>query len=291
MSSVPNDKYLVGCGIIMVLPIYDDHLHLSPSGRNIEALKEFKAEGGTGLTLVNLPYPEVQIADGEDFRKAYDITVGFAEKGRELGLKINVALGPYPILMIPLAEHLGLERAESIMMRGMEIAAEYVADGRADLIGEVGRPHFEAPQEIVDACNRVLQYGMDLAHENDCAVMIHCESEEWTDANLADMARSSGMEPRMVVKHSSPPWVTPEETHGVTPSISASRKLIREALSKGRYFMMETDFIDDPVRPTSIMAVTTVPKRVKALHSSGELSEEDVYRMCQDIPESLYGRR
>ena len=59
----------------MALPIYDDHLHLSPSGRNIEALKEFKAEGGTGLTLVNLPYPEVQIADGEDFRKAYDITV------------------------------------------------------------------------------------------------------------------------------------------------------------------------------------------------------------------------
>ena len=25
----------------MALPIYDDHLHLSPSGRNIEALKEY----------------------------------------------------------------------------------------------------------------------------------------------------------------------------------------------------------------------------------------------------------
>ena len=275
----------------MVLPIYDDHLHLSPSGRHIEALKEFKAEGGTGLTLVTLPYPEVQITDGEDFRKAFDITVGFSEKGRELGLNIHTAVGPYPILLIHLAEQYGLERAESIMMRGMEIAAEYVADGKADLIGEVGRPHFEVSQDIIDACNRVLQYGMDLAHENACAVMIHSESEEWTDANLAEMARSSGMEPRMVVKHSSPPWVTPEETHGVTPSVPASRKLIREALSKGRHFMLETDFIDDPARPTSIMAVTTVPKRVKGLFTTGEISEEDVYRMCQDIPESLYGRR
>ncbi|MBO7205398.1 MAG: metal-dependent hydrolase, partial [Candidatus Methanomethylophilaceae archaeon] len=83
----------------MALPIYDDHLHLSPSGRNIEALKEFKAEGGTGLTLVNLPYPEVQITDGEDFRKSYDITVNFSEAGRELGLNIHTAVGPYPILL------------------------------------------------------------------------------------------------------------------------------------------------------------------------------------------------
>ena len=48
----------------MVLPAYDNHLHLSPSGRNIEALKEFKAAGGTGLTLVTLPYQEVIISEG-----------------------------------------------------------------------------------------------------------------------------------------------------------------------------------------------------------------------------------
>lgn len=274
----------------MELPIYDDHLHLSPSGRNIDALREFRAEGGTGLTLVTLPYPEVRIDDAEDFRKAFDITVGFASKGRDLGLRIHTAVGPYPILLMHLEERFGLERAESIMMKGMDIAADYVSDGRADLIGEVGRPHFDAPVEIVDACNRVLQHGMDLAHDIGCAVMIHSESDDDTCSSLASMARTSGLDPRMVVKHSAPPWVTQEETHGITPSIPASRKLVREALSKGRGFMLETDFIDDPVRPTSIMAVTTVPKRVKALVAGGELSEEDVYRICHDIPESLYGR-
>ena len=74
------------------------------------------------------------------------------------------------------------------------------------------------------------------------------------------------------------------------PSIPASRSLIREALSKGDRFMIETDFIDDPMKPNAIMAVTSVPKRIKGLSQSGELSEEQIHRMCEDIPDSLYRR-
>ena len=79
---------------MMTLPIHDNHLHLSPSGRNIDALREYKAAGGTGLTLVTLPYPEVRITCGDDFRKSFQITVDFAEKARELGLKVYTAVGP-----------------------------------------------------------------------------------------------------------------------------------------------------------------------------------------------------
>ncbi|MBQ2762311.1 MAG: TatD family hydrolase, partial [Candidatus Methanomethylophilaceae archaeon] len=161
---------------MMTLPIHDNHLHLSPSGRNIDALREYKAAGGTGLTLVTLPYPEVRITCGDDFRKSFQITVDFAEKARELGLKVYTAVGPYPILLISLAEQYGMEKAEQIMTDGMRIAAEFINEGKADLMGEVGRPHFDTDQKYVDACNRVLQYGMDLAHEGDFAVMIHCES-------------------------------------------------------------------------------------------------------------------
>lgn len=274
----------------MELPIYDDHFHVSPSGRNIEALKEYKASGGTGMTLVTLPYSEVQITCGEDFRKAFGITTGYARQGRELGLEINCAIGPYPILMIPLAEQYGLEKAESIMMEGMRIAHEMICSGEAQLMGEVGRPHFETDSKYVDACNRVLQYGMDLAHENDYAVMIHCESWEDTFRSLSSMAASSGLPARKVVKHSSPPLVTEEETFGVTPSIPCSRTLLREVLPKGRNFMVETDYIDDPSKPGAMMSLNTVPKRIKGFFQSGELSEEDVCRICRDIPCSLYSR-
>ena len=275
----------------MVLPAYDNHLHLSPSGRNIEALKEFKAAGGTGLTLVTLPYQEVIISEGSDFLRSFNITLSLAEKAKEMtDLKINVSVGPYPVLLIPLAECFGLEKAERIMTEGMEHAASLVADGKANSLGEIGRPHFPVDEKIIEASNRILLRGMELAHEVDCPVIIHCESEDYTDRSLSELAREAGLDPGKVVKHSSPPWVTPEETHGVMPSIPASRSLIREALSKSGRFMLETDFIDDPQKPNAIMAVTSVPKRINGLHQSGELSEEQIHRICEDIPDSLYRR-
>ena len=112
----------------MVLPAYDNHLHLSPSGRNIDALREFQAAGGTGLTLVTLPYQEVIISDGSDFRRSFDITLSLAAKAREMtDLKVNVSVGPYPVLLLSLTERFGLEKAERIMIEGMEIAASFVA--------------------------------------------------------------------------------------------------------------------------------------------------------------------
>ena len=274
----------------MDLPIYDDHFHVSPSGLNVEAMRQFRAAGGTGMTLVTLPYPEVQITCGEDFRRSFRITTEYARKGRERGLEINCAIGPYPILLMHLAEHIGLERAEGIMMEGMRIAHGMIISGEAQLMGEVGRPHFETDQKYVDACNRVLQYGMDLAHENDYAVMIHCESWDGTFRSLSEMARKAGLPARKVIKHSSPPMVTPEETFGITPSIPCSRTLIREALSKGDNFMVETDYIDDPQKPGAMMSLNTVPKRIKGFFASGEMTYEDICRICRDIPESLYSR-
>ncbi len=274
------------------VPVYDNHIHMSPSGRNVDALREFQAAGGTGLTLVTLPYKEVQISKGEDFARSYEITYGLAERARECtDLEINIAVGPYPVLIIPLAEAYGLERAEEMLMKGMDDAARDVAEGRAVAIGEIGRPHFPVSQEIWDASNRVLLHGMELARENDCPVIIHCESEAGTDRSLAELADMAGLDRGLVVKHSSPPWVTDEETHGVMPSIPASKSNLKEALSKGTdRFMIETDYIDDPEKPGAIMSVNTVPKKVAAWVANGQVPEESIYRICRDIPDSLYKR-
>ena len=274
------------------VPVYDNHIHMSPSGRNVDALKEFQAAGGTGLTLVTLPYKEVQISKGEDFACSYEITYGLAERARECtDLEINIAVGPYPVLIIPLADAYGLERAEEMLMKGMDDAARDVAEGRAVAIGEIGRPHFPVSQEIWDASNRVLLHGMELARENDCPVIIHCESEADTDRSLAELADMAGLDRGLVVKHSSPPWVTDEETHGVMPSIPASKSNLKEALSKGTdRFMIETDYIDDPEKPGAIMSVNTVPKKVAAWVANGQVPEESIYRICRDIPDSLYKR-
>lgn len=274
------------------VPVYDNHIHMSPSGRNVDALREFEAAGGTGLTLVTLPYPEVQITEGSDFERSYEITYDLAAKAREAtSLDINIAVGPYPVLLIHLAERYGLAKAEEMMICGMEDAGKAVSEGRAVAIGEIGRPHFPVSSEIREASDRILLIGMQLAKENDCPVIIHCESEPDTCRSLADLADQAHLDRGLVIKHSSPPWVTEEETCGVMPSIPASKTNMREAYGKGSdRFMMETDYIDDPSKPGAIMSVTTVPKRVRAWIANHEVSAESIHRICGDIPNSLYRR-
>ena len=273
------------------IPIYDNHIHLSPRGRNIDALKEFESSGGTGITLVTLPYAEVKISNADDFLRSYEITLSMADLARErTGLKVNVAVGPYPILLIPLAERLGLEKAEEIMKKGMRTAAELVASGKVNAMGEIGRPHFDVPAEIKEASDRILVYGMELAAENGCPVIIHSETgSPELMSELSEMARSASLDPGMVIKHFSPPLVLDVENHGIMPSIPASRKAIREALSKGDRFLLETDYIDDPERPGAVMSVNTVPKRVAAMVSNGEMSAETAWRIGADIPDALFG--
>ena len=228
-----------------------------------------------------------------DFARSYEITYALAERAREATkLEINIAVGPYPVLIVPLSEAYGLQRAEEMMVKGMEDAARDVAEGKAVALGEIGRPHFPVSQEIWDASNRVLLRGMELAKENSCPVIIHCESDGDTDRSLAELADRAGLDRGMVVKHSSPPLVTPEETHGVMPSIPASKTNVREAIGKGTdRFMIETDYIDDPAKPGAIMSVTTVPKKVSSWLVNGQVPVESIHRICGDIPDSLYRRR
>ena len=278
------------------IPIYDNHIHMDPKGHGLKAIKEFEAAGGTGLTLVTLPYREVTISEPNDFARSFKITLTQASEIREhTSLKVNVAVGPYPILLIGLAERFGMNEAERIMKKGMDIAFDLVSEGKANAIGEIGRPHFPVSQEIIETSQRILEHGMDLARQCDCPVIIHCESEEHTMQWLRTTADNSKLDPEKVIKHLSPPWVTETENHGIFPSVAASRSSIREALGKSKTtgenrFMLETDYIDDINRPDVVMPITTVPKRIKGLLSSGEMDNETVWKICHDIPSDMYGR-
>ena len=97
-------------------------------------------------------------SDPAEVEKAVEKAAGdLAAKAREAtDLEINIAVGPYPILLMSLAEEFGLEKAEEMMVQGMEDAGKAVQEGKAVAIGEIGRPHFECSPEIWDASNRVL---------------------------------------------------------------------------------------------------------------------------------------
>ncbi|MBA3045742.1 MAG: TatD family hydrolase [Candidatus Thermoplasmatota archaeon] len=275
----------------MPFPILDNHMHLQPEGRNVEWVKEFHKAGGTHMILSHLPYKNIKIKTGQDFRKQYEITLKLAEKCRlETDVKVYVMLGPYPGYMAWLWEELGEEKTVETMTVGMDIAAEFVQEGKALGIGEIGRPHFPVSPAIWKRSNEVLKYGMKLAKENGCTVQLHTESastEVWHE--LAGFADEASLPRERVVKHYSGPAILDSENFGLFPSVLASKTNISVAAGKGDRFMMETDFLDDPGRPGAVLAATTVPKRTKAYLESGIFTDEMVARIHGDWPRKVYG--
>lgn len=250
--------------------------------------------GGTHAILSHMPYDEVQITSGSDFERSYRITMDTAERcNRETNIGVFVTLGPYPVLLIDLAKNYGLELATQMMKDGMESAARLVREGRAIAIGEVGRPHFEVPSDIMDASNDILRYGMSLAKEASCPIVIHAETATpETMEDLGRMADSVGLDRGKVIKHYSPPLVLEEENHGLMSSVLASRGNIQEAFSKGNRFFLETDFMDEPTRPGAVLPIDTVPKRIKGLVQSGNATAElieAIWKVNKDNPKKVYG--
>lgn len=274
------------------VPILDNHIHLDPfKGRNVEAVKEFEKLGGTHVIISHMPYDELPVRSSEDFQRAYDITVTLKERvNAETGVRAYATVGPYPGELVNLERIHGLEGAKDLMMRALDLASEYVKDGRALAIGEVGRPHFPVSPEIWSASNDVLRYAMAAAKQADCAIVLHTESATPESMKeLAGMAHKAGLDTNRVVKHYCPPFVLPEENFGLMPSVLASREAVDAALGKGLRFMMETDFLDDPKRPGAVLALTTVAKRTNQLMDKGVMRYDDAYQIHYDNPRRTYG--
>ncbi len=278
-------------GSMTKLPILDNHIHLQPSGRNVEAVLDFQKAGGTHLILSHLPHKGFPIKMPEDFKSQYEVTLDLAEHvRRKTDVKIFVTLGPYPVELIRLSERMPLSLAVDVMKEGMRLAGDYVREGKAIALGEIGRPHFPVSDEIMDASNEIMKYGMEIAKDMGCAVVLHTESGTPNVCKeLVQIAGEAGFPKEKLVKHYSPPIIAPQENHGLFPSVLASEKNISAAVSKGLRFMMETDYLDDPRRPGAVLGIKTVPKRTKALLEEGILNEDDIFVIHKENPEKVYG--
>ena len=247
------------------MAVFDNHIHLRASFKGVEAARSFEKSGGTAILLTHSPYPEVPITRADDYRAAYGLTLAMADAVRAATrLQVFVALGPYPVEFIHLRETLGDAPAVDAMRRAIDLAADYVREGKAVAFGEVGRPHFPVGEEIVRASNDIVAYAMARAKEIECAVVLHTEDPTpATFAEFAAMATRAGLNPRYVVKHHSTPFTRLEDTAGLVPSILAKEDLVAQALKGGSRFLLETDYIDDPNPPGAVLGPATVPQKTR----------------------------
>jgi TatD-related deoxyribonuclease len=265
------------------IPITDDHIHIDPrNGRGLSAAKDFQRAGGTHLFLVSKPSSSFGIfpKTGDEFREVFDGTVGVADMVRELGLTVFVVLGVHPAEITRLSGRFPLGDVVSVMKRGLDIAAEYIVEGKAVAL-KSGRPHYEVPPAILDASNDVLSHALSLAARLDCAVQIHAESGPCAD--VVSRAAHAGLPAFRVVKH----YATPDTP--LTPSMIATHPAIPDLAAEGRQFTMESDYMDENSRPGAVIGPKSVPRATFRLLSTGLITTEDAHRIHAETPGRVYG--
>ncbi|MFB6161243.1 MAG: TatD family hydrolase [Haloferacaceae archaeon] len=267
-------------------PVLDDHLHLDPAnGRGLDAVADFRRLGGTHLIVVNKPswHLGVEAEAGGDFRAVFERTCEVvAEASAMLPGTAWPVLGVHPGLVSRLVDDGGMapDAAASLMCAGLDVAAEYVADGRA-LALKSGRPHYDVSDAVRAASNEVLRHALSLGAERDCAVQLHTEETEDLTA-VAGWAEDAGLDPVRVVKH-----YAGAAFDGVTPSVMGRKEWLRAHAERDDPFLVETDFVDDPDRPGAVMGPKTVPRRTRWLLEEGY--DDAVRRAHVETPATVYG--
>ncbi|MFC7020259.1 MULTISPECIES: TatD family hydrolase [Haloarcula] len=266
-------------------PVLDNHLHLDPvNGRGVEAAAEFAEHGGTHLLVLNKPsWMLVETAtDERTFREGFDLTVAVTrEASGVLPGRAWPVLGVHPALISKLVdEGYEPEEARDIMQAGLDVAAEYVADGTA-LALKTGRPHYDVDAAVWEAANEVMRYGFELAADRGCAVQLHTEGGEDFET-VAEWGEAAGLDRRQVVKHYSG-----GRLRGPTKSVLADKDELEIAIEEGDPFLMETDYIDDPDRPGAVLGPKTVPRRVRWLLEAGHGGA--VRTAHVETPRDVYG--
>ncbi|RZD40078.1 MAG: metal-dependent hydrolase [Methanobacteriota archaeon] len=273
-------------------PILDNHFHLNRNGRYLAAALDFQRVGGTDLVLVHCPDFSAPPTTRQGHLDSYANTVAMADEVRALGLGVRVILGPHPAAFAHQFETLG-ESAEENYWDSIETALQFVHEGLAHGIGEVGRPHWPVSDEIWQTSNRLLLKTMELAAKEGIPLQLHVEGEsDETYGELAQLADKAGLSRQRLIRHYAPPNISKKYTHGLTPSVLAGSGAIQELInthqSSSHGFFLETDYMDDLKRPGAVLGPKTVPKRTRQLLDAG-MDEEVLWRSHRDLPEQIYG--
>ena len=282
-------------------PITDNHFHLNRKGLFLEAARDFERFGGTDLVLVHCPDFSSPPTSKEGHRETYADTISMAQAVRkEVGLGVRVVLGPHPAAFAHQLENAiqsedvqGIESAENNYRDSIDAALEFVQEGKAHAIGEVGRPHWPVSERVWNKSNELLLETMHMASQEGIPLQLHVEGElQSTYDDLSQMAITSGMDSKKIVRHYAPANIDAEITKGITPSVLIGKGAIEELMENigksSHGFLLETDYMDDPKRPGAVLGPKTVPKRTKQLLELG-IDEEILWKTHQDLPNLLYG--
>ena len=266
--------------------IFDNHMHLNPEGRFLEAVEMFLNAGGTSFNLVNLPDNKLGIE--HYYETLYERTVSMARIVREeKEFNPPVSLGPYPLDYFRLKEA-GKDPVTE-MRKAIDLACKYIAEGEANAIGEIGRPHFPVPEEVNEHSNGIILYAMERASELNCPVILHTDDlDEAGYRLLENLADKAGLDHKLVVKHHALAQDLGIKT-GIQRSVLASKSNVRKACFSNEPFLLETDYVDEPALGWKVIPPDSVPRRATMIRSEVENWETVFNLTFRQLPMELFG--
>jgi len=280
-------------------PILDNHFHLDRVGRYLDAAADFQRVGGTDLVLVHKPDFDNLPNNVEGVRKAYEDTVAMAEQVRlECDLRVRVVLGPHPASWVHQCASLGVEESNELHLQAVELAIEFCEENLAVGVGEVGRPHWDVGDEVLDQADEILIEVLSMCKRANVPAQLHLDANgEKTNREIAKICDHVGFPRFGAIHHHADADISKKFTHGLTSSVVVGRDSIKDISdtiwqNEGG-FLMETDYMDDPRRPGAVLGPKTVPRRTQALATSligrGLDAEAVLSAIHIDLPEALYG--
>jgi len=274
------------------IPVTDNHIHVDPlNGEGpIKIANIFHRAGGSFMIVPNKP--TWTVSEDCSFQEAMELVIKYVEEiNNDTDVTAFAVVGAHPAeLSRRIKAGIDIENTELLMRNALKTAQMLVLEGKAVAIGEIGRPHYDVSLQELEAHNRLISYAMELAKDAGCPVQLHTESagsEQFLE--FAEMADNVGIPRNKIIKHFSGAFVLEEENHGLTPSLIATKDVVKVGLKKGKNFFMETDYLDDKTRPGAVLGPKTVPRRTWELLNQGLLTEEDAYKIHVDNVEKIYG--
>ncbi len=283
----------------MQVPVADGHTHTNPvRGLGAEKIAyKFKESGGWFMAIVALsPWAYgIDFEGVESYRRVVeDILVQECKIAEENGLRTACLAGFHPADVDKLIDKYRLNPVDALDLglKVVEAMGEYCRQGILDGIGEVGRQHYKTTAERVVISELILERALQIASDYGCIVHMHLENAGSITVELVDRVASRILSEKhrskIVFHHSKPSMAVEAAARGYSATIPGVPRLLDNVLGKiDPVFVLESDHIDDPMRPGAVVYPWAMAEHVQRL--ARKLSEEYLYKINVDNVVKIYG--
>ena len=212
--------------------IMDQHIHLDRKNRYLDAINEFVKVGGTAINLVHKPDFNNLPRKIEDYKIAYLNTINMANEVKNtFDIDVVVTLGPHPVSWERQIKSMGYEKSTDLHLGAVDLALEYISDGDAVCLGEVGRPHYPVSDETWNKSNELLLQIMEKSAKEGVSIQLHVESNgKKTYSEISELCKKSKMIKKKVIRHFAPPNIDSDFTNGISSTISVGKGSIEKII-------------------------------------------------------------